>query len=53
MQGSGEFKEKMIGGDYSLTIIYSELREEFAALLREQADMKDACESSPVDEKYR
>jgi hypothetical protein len=53
MQGGGEFKEKMIGGDYSLTIVYSELREKFEALFRELAGVKDARENSPVDEKYR
>jgi hypothetical protein len=53
MQGSGEFKEKMIGGDYSLTIVYPELREKYVALLKEQDNVKDAHESSPVDEKYR
>ena len=53
MQGGGELKEKMIGGDYSLTIVYPELREKFEALFRELAGVKDAHESSPVNEKYR
>lgn len=53
MQGGGEFKERMIGGDYSLTIVYHELAEQYAALLRKLADMKDACESDTVDVKYR
>jgi hypothetical protein len=53
IQGGGEFKEKMIGGDYSLTIVYPELREKFEALFRELAGVKDTRESSPVDEKYR
>jgi hypothetical protein len=53
IQGGGKFKEKMIGGDYSVTIVYPELRENFEALFRELADMKDTHESSPVDKKYR
>jgi hypothetical protein len=45
--------EKMIGGDYSLTIVCSELQETFTALVRRLANVKDTRESSPVDEKYR
>ena len=53
VKGGGEFKEKMIGGDYSVTIVYHELRETFEALFRELGDMKDVCESGPVDKKFR
>jgi len=53
MKGGGEFKEKMIGGDYSVTIVYHELKERFVALFGKLADMKDACESDPVDKKFR
>jgi hypothetical protein len=53
MKGGGEFKEKVIGGDYSLTIVHTELREKYKALFTELAGMKDRHESSPVDEKYR
>jgi hypothetical protein len=56
MYGVGKFKEKMIGGDYSLTIVYAELRKKFEkleALFSKPAGVKDAHESSPVDEKYR
>ena len=53
MQGCGELKEKIIGGDYSLTIVYPEVKEKYEALLEELSNMQDAHESSPVDEKYR
>ena len=47
------FREKMIGGDYSVTIVYPELKEKYAALFTQLPDVKDARECSPVDEKYR
>jgi hypothetical protein len=53
MRGSGQFREQLIGGDYSLTILYSELKKEFETLFEELEDLKEACESVPVDEKYR
>jgi hypothetical protein len=53
MQGGGMFKERLIGRDYSVTIVYHELAEDFSELLRKLEDIEDACESGPVDKKYR
>lgn len=53
MRGGGEFKEQLIGGDCCLTIVYPELKEKYAKLAQELEELKKACESVPVDKKYR
>jgi hypothetical protein len=51
MQGGGEFRKQLIGGDYSITIVYPELRKQYTAIFGGQKDLK-VCERVP-DEKYR
>jgi hypothetical protein len=53
MRGGAEFKERLIGGDCCLTIVYPELKEKYAKLFRELEEMKNACESIPGHMKYR
>jgi hypothetical protein len=50
MQGGGEFSEQLTGGDCSVTIVYFQVKEEFAKLF---TDLKETYNSVPGDEMYR
>lgn len=49
-QGGGQFRQQLIGGDFSVTIVYPELKEKFVKLFGE---LPKACESAPVDKNYK
>jgi hypothetical protein len=49
-QGGGEFRQRLIGDDFTVTIVYHELKEKFAKLF---GDLQKACESTPVDRNYK
>jgi hypothetical protein len=49
-QGGGQFREQLIGGDFTVTIVYPELKEKFVKLF---GDLQKACESAPVDTNYK
>jgi hypothetical protein len=50
VQGGGQFRQQLIGEDFSVTIVYPEMKEKFAKLF---GDLHRACESTPVDGNYK
>ncbi|PNF38229.1 hypothetical protein B7P43_G12388 [Cryptotermes secundus] len=49
-QGGGQFIQHLIGGDFTATIVYPEIKEKFVKLFGE---LQKACESAPVDKNYK
>jgi hypothetical protein len=49
-QGGGQFRQQLVGEDFTVTIVYPELKEKFAKLFE---DLQETCESAPVDRNYR
>lgn len=49
-QGGGQFRQQLISGDFTVTIVYPELKEKFVKLFGE---LQKACESAPVDKNYK
>jgi hypothetical protein len=47
MKGGGEFRKQLIGGDYAVTVIYSEVKNQYTSLFSKQE------EQGVPDEKYR
>jgi hypothetical protein len=50
MQGCGQFKQQPVAEDFTITIVYPEVRDKFAKLF---GDLQEACESTPVDRNYK
>jgi hypothetical protein len=50
MLGGGQFRQQLTGEDFTVTIVYPELKEKFGKLF---VDLKKACENAPVNRNYK
>jgi hypothetical protein len=50
MQGGGQFRQQLIGEDFTVTIVHPELKEKFTKLF---GNLQKACESAPADKNYK